>query len=86
MSDEYRTGITKWFNQDRGYGFLKMPDDGLDVFVHANQLRKSGIDRILKDGEKVRFKTQKGEKGPFAVDISLVPDDVQPSTGDDSSS
>ena len=69
---EYINGSVKWFNVEKGYGFISLPGGGVDVFVHANQLRKSGINRMLKDGEKVRFKTDKGEKGSFAVDISIL--------------
>ncbi len=62
----------KWFNSEKGYGFLSLPGGGVDVFVHANQLRKSGINRMLKDGEKVRFKTDRGDKGAFAINITIV--------------
>jgi cold shock CspA family protein len=42
------------------------------VFVHINQLRKSGIDAPLNEGDKVRFATSRGSKGAFATNISLV--------------
>ncbi len=64
-------GKVKWFNGDKGFGFIEI-GGGIDVFVHANQLRKSGIDRPLLEGEKLRFSTDKGPKGNFAVNISLV--------------
>jgi len=69
---EVQTGICKWFNKDKGFGFIAMPDGGLDVFVHANQLRKSGIERSLREGEKLQFNTSKGPRGNFAVNIQLV--------------
>ncbi len=65
-------GKVKWFNNVKAFGFIELPGGGLDVFVHANQLRKSGIDRVLVQGETVRFTTSKGPKGSFAVDISIV--------------
>ncbi len=65
-------GTIKWFNVEKGYGFISLPGGGVDVFVHANQLRKSGINRMLKDGEAVQFKTDRGEKGSFAVEISIL--------------
>jgi CspA family cold shock protein len=68
----YLTGVCKWFNNQKAFGFIELPGGGLDVFVHANQLRKSGIDRVLYEGEKVKFRTSKGPKGSFAVDISLI--------------
>lgn len=64
-------GFVKWFDSEKGYGFIKMPDGTLDVFVHANQLRKSGIDRVLKEGERVRFIISKGPRGNFAINITL---------------
>jgi len=69
---DYITGTVKWFNADKGYGFIKLPGDGLDVFVHSNQLHKSAITRELHDGERVQFRVTKGPKGCYAVDISLV--------------
>ena len=65
-------GTIKWFNRDKGFGFIQLPGGGVDIFVHANQLRKSGIERALVEGEKVSFSTSKGPKGSFAVDISLL--------------
>ena len=74
MGDEegYLTGRTKWFNTQKAFGFIELPGGGLDIFVHANQLRKSGIDRALREGEVVRFRTSKGPKGSFAVEITIV--------------
>lgn len=69
---EFISGSCKWFNKEKGYGFLKMPGDGLDVFVHCNQLRKSGIDMALVEGEKIKFQIEDGPKGKFAVNISKV--------------
>ena len=76
MSDEktFLSGVVKWFNNTKAFGFIELPGGGLDVFVHANQLRKSGIERALKEGEKVKFLTSKGPKGSFAVEISIIED------------
>lgn len=71
MSDEVVL-VVKWFNTTKGFGFLQTPGSGLDVFVHANQLRKSGIVRSLVDGEKVRCCVETGPKGTFATNIALV--------------
>lgn len=72
MSELFVQGICKFFDKERGYGFIKMPDRALDVFVHANQLRKSGLEYALEEGQKLQFKVNKGEKGPFATEISRV--------------
>lgn len=73
MSDvDYLCGNCKWYDKVKGFGFIQMPEGGLDVFVHANQLRKSGIERALEEGEKVKFVLGKGPKGSFATDISII--------------
>lgn len=72
MPDEFTAGSCKWFNREKGFGFIELPEGGVDVFVHANQLRKSGIERALVEGEKLRFAISKGPKGSFAVNISLI--------------
>ena len=62
----------RWFDNEKAYGFIELPGGGLDIFVHLNQLKSSGIDRSLEPGEKVKFRTSKGPKGCFAVDISII--------------
>jgi len=66
------TGKVKWYNEEKGYGFIQLPGGGVDIFVHANQLRKSNIMRPLLEGEKVRFVTSKGPKGAFATDVTVI--------------
>ncbi len=73
---EFSYGAIKWYSKDKGFGFIQMPNGALDVFIHANQLRKSGLDYALEEGEKVKFKVNKGEKGPFATNISKVVGDA----------
>lgn len=73
MSEGERvTGSVKWFNVDKGFGFIKLPNGSLDVFVHVHQLRRSGIERALLEGESVSFVVGKGPKGSFATDINLL--------------
>ncbi len=62
-------GVCKWYNKEKGYGFIQLPGGGLDVFVHANQLRKSGIENGINEGDKVTFSIDKGPKGAFATNI-----------------
>ena len=75
MADDidYIFGLVKWFDDEKAYGFIQLPGGGLDIFIHMNQLRRSGIHQSPKEGDKVKFRTDKGPKGCFAVDISLVP-------------
>ena len=57
------TGTVKWFNADKGFGFIA-PDDGTaDVFVHFSAIASSGY-RSLDENQKVEFETTQGQKGP----------------------
>jgi CspA family cold shock protein len=62
------TGIVKWFNGDKGYGFIT-PDDGTaDVFAHFSAIQSSGY-RSLEENQKVEFDVTEGQKGPQAENI-----------------
>jgi cold shock protein len=62
------TGTVKWFNADKGYGFIA-PDDGTaDVFVHFSSISASGY-RSLNENQKVEFDTTQGQKGPQAENV-----------------
>jgi len=62
------TGTVKWFNADKGYGFIA-PDDGTaDVFVHFSAIASSGY-RSLDENQKVEFDTTQGQKGPQAENV-----------------
>lgn len=63
-----RTGIVKWFNQEKGYGFLSC-DDGNDVFVHHSQVKEKGTEKDLHKGQSVSFDVEDGEKGPMAINV-----------------
>lgn len=65
-------GRVKWFNVPKGYGFIQTDGVSLDTFVHANQLRKSGITRSLIQGEKIKCTVEQGPKGTFATNIAIV--------------
>jgi len=65
-------GVVKWFNKEKGYGFVTPNGNGFDIFIHAKQLRLSGIDSPLEEGNKVSFVTSKGPKGPFATKITIL--------------
>ena len=65
-------GKVKWFNADKGYGFIELPESASDVFLHVKELRKSGI-IALNDGTPVSFTAIKGPKGMYATDIKALP-------------
>jgi CspA family cold shock protein len=63
-------GIVKWFNEKKGYGFIEQ-EDGPDVFVHHSGINADGF-KTLKEGEQVRFDIEQGQKGPAAVNVTVV--------------
>ena len=65
------TGTVKWFNEDKGYGFITPDDAGKDLFVHHSEIRAEGF-RTLREGEKVEFDVTQGTKGPQAVNVKPV--------------
>lgn len=62
------TGTVKWFRDDKGFGFITPDDEGQDLFVHFSEISGDGY-RSLTEGAKVTFETEKGEKGPKAVNV-----------------
>ena len=64
-------GSVKFFSPDKGFGFIQVQDH-LDVFIHANQLRRSGIGRPLRPGQRIKFTVSTGPRGIFATEITLL--------------
>ena len=62
------TGTVKWFNAEKGFGFIAQPDGAPDVFVHHSQIQKKGY-RTLEEGEHVEFEVQQGPKGLQATNV-----------------
>ena len=63
-------GTVKWFNPEKGYGFISQ-NDGEDLFVHFSEIRGSGF-RTLEENQRVQFEVEQGPKGPQAVGVTAV--------------
>lgn len=62
-----KTGLVKFFNESKGFGFIKMDDTGDEIFVHVSGL----VDKIKQD-DKVSFDVTEGKKGPNAVNVKKI--------------
>ncbi|NLF05426.1 MAG: cold-shock protein [Actinomycetales bacterium] len=63
------TGTVKWFNAEKGFGFIAPDDGGADVFAHYSAINSSGY-RSLEENQKVEFEVTQGPKGPQAENIT----------------
>ncbi|MEW1679370.1 cold-shock protein [Streptomyces noursei] len=61
-------GTVKWFNAEKGFGFIAQDGGGPDVFVHYSHIQGSGF-RELKDGQAVTYDVEQGQKGPQATNV-----------------
>ena len=64
-------GTVKWFNADKGFGFIAQDDGGNDVFVHHSEIEASGF-RSLDEGQRVQFEIREGNKGQQATGVRAV--------------
>jgi CspA family cold shock protein len=62
-----QTGTVKFFNETKGFGFIKVDESGEDVFVHVTDLINE-----IRENDKVQFEVAQGKKGPNAVKVSLI--------------
>jgi CspA family cold shock protein len=65
------TGIVKWFNEEKGFGFITRDNGEKDVFVHFRAIVGDGF-KTLTEGQRVNFTVEQGQKGPQASDVSVA--------------
>jgi len=66
-----QTGIVKWFNEGKGFGFIAPDDGSKDLFAHFSQIQGGGF-KTLAENQRVEFETTQGQKGPQASNIRVV--------------
>ncbi|GAB4274250.1 MAG: cold-shock protein [Candidatus Promineifilaceae bacterium] len=72
MAEERETGTVKWFNNEKGYGFITR-DSGGDIFVHYKGIKGTGY-RSLEEGQRVEYTPGEGRKGLAAFEVSVIID------------
>jgi CspA family cold shock protein len=65
------TGTVKWFNDDKGFGFITPDEAGKDLFVHYSGISEEGF-RSLQEGARVSYDAEAGDKGPKAVNVQRI--------------
>ncbi len=65
-------GTLKWFNADKGFGFITPSDGTKDLFVHISEVKSSGGQATLTEGQKVEYEIGEGKKGPCANNVSAI--------------
>jgi CspA family cold shock protein len=68
---ERESGTVKWFNEQKGFGFIAR-DSGGDVFVHYSAIQGQRGFRTLQEGDRVEFAVEQGQKGPAAADVQRI--------------
>jgi CspA family cold shock protein len=65
------TGVVKWFDEKKGFGFIKPPDGGGDIFVHYSVIKDEGF-KTLTQGQQVEYNVTMGPRGPQATEVTKL--------------
>ena len=66
-----QTGVVKWFNEGKGFGFIAPDDGGKDLFAHYSEIKTNGF-KTLAEAQRVEFEVTQGQKGPQASKIRAL--------------
>jgi CspA family cold shock protein len=69
VEEPMATGTVKWFNDDKGFGFISPDEPGKDLFVHHTGIVSDGF-RSLAEGSRVQYESEAGPKGPKAINVT----------------
>ncbi|MBI5276450.1 MAG: cold-shock protein [Burkholderiales bacterium] len=72
MQQQDQTGIVKWFNESKGYGFITPDDGGKDLFAHFREIQSTEGYKTLPENARVQFQVTQGAKGPQASNIRRI--------------
>lgn len=67
-----QTGVVKWFDDAKGFGFIKPEGGGKDLFAHHSEIRNNGGFRSLQENQRVEFEVKQGAKGLQAANIRVI--------------
>jgi CspA family cold shock protein len=70
LQEENMFGKVKWFNADKGFGFIEQEGGGGDVFVHFSAIQAKGY-KSLSEGQRVQFDVHQGDRGPEAANVTI---------------
>lgn len=65
------TGVVKWFDVKKGFGFIQDPEGGKDIFVHYTSIQSEGF-KTLRDGDTVEYEVNMSERGPQAQNVRKI--------------
>lgn len=71
-TEDTQTGVVKWFDDAKGFGFIKPENGGKDLFAHHSEIRNNGGFRSLQENQRVEFEVKQGLKGLQAANIRVI--------------